>query len=148
MSFPELSNQTGLADELDLSGYNYREYFYEQDHEKYPGRVILGSENSHQASCWYAVTDHDYIAGQFLWTGIDFLGECKGWPVRISQAGLLKLTGAPKPLYYQRKALWTDVQKLSSPCGVQRESCWQRRKWMQVVASTPCLMWLASVVTC
>ncbi len=108
MSFPELSNQTGLADELDLSGYNYREYFYEQDHEKYPGRVILGSENSHQASCWYAVTDHDYIAGQFLWTGIDFLGECKGWPVRISQAGLLKLTGAPKPLYYQRKALWTD----------------------------------------
>ena len=108
MSFPELSNQTGLADELDLSGYNYREYFYEQDHEKYPGRVILGSENSHQASCWYAVADHDYIAGQFLWTGIDFLGECKGWPVRISQAGLLKLTGAPKPLYYQRKALWTD----------------------------------------
>ena len=127
MSFPELSNQTGLADELDLSGYNYREQFYEADHAKYPGRVILGSENSHQASCWYAVLDHDYIAGQFLWTGIDFLGECRGWPVRISQAGLLKLTGAPKPLYFQRKALWTEKPfvRLASGTGeTERHGVW------------------------
>ena len=47
MSFPELSNHTGYADVLDLSGYNYREYFYEEDHRTYPGRVMLGSENSH-----------------------------------------------------------------------------------------------------
>ncbi len=107
LSFPELSNRTGLADELDLSGYNYREKFYEEDHEKYPGRVLLGSENSHDPAAWYAVADHDYISGQFLWTGVDFLGECKGWPVRISQAGLLNLAGYPKPLYAQRKALWT-----------------------------------------
>ena len=80
MSFPELSNLTGYADALDLSGYNYREQFYEKDHETYPGRVILGSENSHDPAAWRAVEDHPYIAGQFLWIGIDFLGECPDGP--------------------------------------------------------------------
>jgi len=52
LSFPELSNRTGFADALDLSGYNYREHFYEEDHRKYPGRVLLGSENSHDPKAW------------------------------------------------------------------------------------------------
>lgn len=108
MSFPELSTRTGYADALDVSGYNYKEQFYEEDHARFPERPLLGSENSHAVPAWRAVLDHPYIAGQFLWTGIDFLGECRGWPVRISQAGMLDLAGFPKPLYYQRKALWTD----------------------------------------
>ena len=108
LSFPELSNRTGYADALDLSGYNYREQFYEEDHRKYPDRVILGSENSHDPAAWRAVEDKDYISGQFLWTGIDFLGECPGWPRRISQAGALDLRGMEKPLFAQRQALWTD----------------------------------------
>ena len=106
LSFPELSNRTGFADALDLAGYNYREHFYEEDHEKYPRRVILGSENSHDPAAWRAVEDHDYISGQFLWTGVDFLGECPGWPRRISQAGALDLRGKEKPLFAQRQALW------------------------------------------
>lgn len=108
MSFPELSNRTGYADVLDLSGYNYREHFYEQDHKAYPGRVILGTENGHEAVHWREVTDHEYMAGQFLWTGVDFLGECPGWPMRISQAGALDLRGKEKALYAQRQALWTE----------------------------------------
>ena len=106
LSFPELSNRTGYADQLDIVGYNYREHFYVDDHAKYPGRVLLGSENSHAPEAWYAVRDNDFISAQFLWTGIDFLGECHGWPVRISQAGMLDIAGNEKPLYYQRKALW------------------------------------------
>lgn len=112
LSFPELSNHTGFADELDLSGYNYREHFYEEDHRRWPDRVILGSENSHDPAVWRSVEDHEYIAGQFLWTGIDFLGECPGWPVRISQAGALDLRGKEKPLYAQRQALWTDQEMI------------------------------------
>ncbi len=108
LSFPELSNHTGYADALDAAGYNYREHFYLDDHKAYPGRVILGSENSHDPKAWYAVRDNAFMSAQFLWTGIDFLGECLGWPVRISQAGLLTLAGYEKPLYYQRKALWTE----------------------------------------
>lgn len=108
MSFPELSTRTGFADTLDISGYNYREYLYEEDHRRFPDRVIFGSENGHGCKEWYAVRDNDYICGQFLWTGIDFLGECRGWPVRISQAGMLDLCGYEKPLFWRRKALWTD----------------------------------------
>ncbi|MBQ9306429.1 MAG: DUF4982 domain-containing protein [Clostridia bacterium] len=107
LSFPELSNRTGLADELDLSGYNYREHFYADDHKTYPDRVLLGSENSHDPKAWYAVLDNEFISGQFLWTGVDFLGECHGWPLRISQAGMLNLAGLEKPLFAQRRSLWT-----------------------------------------
>ena len=108
LSFPELSCRTGYADALDIAGYNYREQLYEADHAEWPGRVILGSENNHDPAAWRAVEDHDFIAGQFLWTGIDFLGECPGWPIRISRAGALDLRGKEKPLYAQRQALWTD----------------------------------------
>ena len=107
MSFPELSTHTGFSDPLDLFGYNYRENYYDDDHARFPLTPILGSENGHAPSAWQAVLERPFIAGQFLWTGIDFLGECRGWPVRISQAGLLDLCGFPKPLYFQRKALWT-----------------------------------------
>lgn len=107
LSFPELSTRTGYADVLDASGYNYKEQFYEEDHARFPGRVIYGSENGHDAMAWKAVLDHDYICGQFLWTGVDFLGECHGWPVRISQAGLIDLAGYEKPLACMRKAMWT-----------------------------------------
>lgn len=108
LSFPELSTRTGFADVLDVTGYNYREHFYEEDHKRFPDRVIFGSENGHDPKAWYAVRDNGYICGQFLWTGVDFLGECRGWPVRISQAGMLDLCGNEKPLYYRRKAMWTD----------------------------------------
>ncbi len=108
LSFPELSTRTGYADVLDASGYNYKEQFYAEDHARFPGRVIYGSENGHGGKAWQAVKDNDYICGQFLWTGVDFLGECHGWPVRISQAGLIDLAGNEKPLYYMRKAFWTE----------------------------------------
>ncbi len=110
LSFPELSTRTGFFDVLDVVGYNYREHFYKEDHKRFPDKVIFGSENGHSPEAWYAVRDNEYICGQFLWTGVDFLGECRGWPIRISQAGMLDLCGNEKPLYYQRKALWTDVE--------------------------------------
>ena len=131
LSFPELSTRTGYADVLDASGYNYKEQFYEEDHKRFPGRVIYGSENGHGGKQWQAVKDNDYICGQFLWTGVDFLGECHGWPVRISQAGLIDLAGHEKPLYYQRKAFWTEAPfvKLSTEPnkGQKWHGVWQER---------------------
>ncbi|MBR5109481.1 MAG: DUF4982 domain-containing protein, partial [Clostridia bacterium] len=121
LSFPELSNRTGYADALDIAGYNYREQFYEEDHKAYPGRVILGSENSHDPEAWRAVTEHEYMAGQFLWTGVDFLGECPGWPKRISQAGALDLRGKEKPQYAQRLALWTKEPVIRIAVGPGEE---------------------------
>jgi beta-galactosidase len=103
-----MSNETSYPQELDVVGYNYQEYRYPDDHKKYPERVIYGSENGMAYSAWKAVEDNDYIAGQYLWTGIDYLGEARAWPARSSGAGLLDLAGFPKPQYYYRQSLWTD----------------------------------------
>lgn len=108
LAFPELSNLIGLADTLDVVGYNYKEHLYEQDCGQYPGRVIYGSENSASLEAWRAVRDHKEICAQFIWTGIDYLGEAKGWPVRAAPSGFLDLAGFKKPSYYYRQSLWSD----------------------------------------
>ncbi len=77
LAYPELSNQTGLSDALDIVGYNYKEHLYANDHKTYPKRVIYGSENSNDPICWKAVSEKEFISGQFLWTGVDFLGEAR-----------------------------------------------------------------------
>ncbi len=130
LSFPELSNPIGLSAEIDIAGYNYKEQFYAADHELYPDRVIYGSENSKDAAAWYAVRDNPYICGQFLWTGVDFLGECPGWPIRISRAGLLDLAGYEKPNFLHRTAMWTEAPYVRLTAG--DPGCWmedERMTW-------------------
>jgi beta-galactosidase len=46
--------------------------------------------------------------GQFLWTGIDYLGEAGQFPNRNSTSGLIDLAGNKKPEYYFRQSLWSD----------------------------------------
>lgn len=104
-----MSNAVGFADMLDVVGYNYQERQYANEREKYPDRVIYGSENSRDYNAWRAVVDNDFIAGQFLWVGYDFLGEARGWPERNSQAGLFDLCGFKKPIGWFRQALWSDT---------------------------------------
>ena len=94
---------------LDIEGYNYMEQLYAGDHAANPSRVIYGSENHHTLAAWQAVEQNDYIAGQFLWTGIDYLGEAGTWPSHGSGAGLLNLAAFPKNQYYFRKSLWAEA---------------------------------------
>lgn len=108
LAFPELSNITGYADCLDVVGYNYKEHLYEEDHKNYPNRILMGSENGKELHQWLAVEKNQYISGQFLWTGIDYLGETSIWPSHGSHAGLLTVAGFEKPSYYFRKSLWSN----------------------------------------
>ena len=106
-AFPEVSSRIGVLDSLDVLGYNYKEHLYEEDHKRFPKKPFVGSENGHSLEAWRAVTDNTFIAGQFLWTGIDYLGETNGWPVHGSSAGNLTLAGFEKPRYYFRQSLWS-----------------------------------------
>jgi len=118
-----MSDAVGLPELLDVVGYNYQESRYSEDHRKHPGRFIYGSENGGGWTQWLAVRDHDYICGQFLWTGIDYLGEASRWPNRGSAAGLLDLCGFKKPAAWFRQSLWTDkpmVYLFTSTSGVGR----------------------------
>jgi len=103
-----MSEAVGLPEMLDAAGYNYQESRYADDHRKFPRRIIYGSENSQAYAAWAAVRDNEYISGQFLWTGIDYLGEAGQWPNRASGPGLLDLCGFKKPLAWFRQSLWSD----------------------------------------
>ena len=107
-ALPELSSQIGFFNALDVVGYNYKEEFYDQDHARFPEKPFLGSENSHSYAAWQSVISRPFISGQFLWTGIDYLGEAHGWPIHGSGAGLLTLAGFEKPGYYMRRPLWSS----------------------------------------
>lgn len=107
-AFPELSAKIGFLDSVDVAGYNYKEQLYEESHAAFPEKPFLGSETGHSLSAWKSVTDNDYISGQFLWTGIDYLGEAQGWPIHGSGAGLLTLAGFEKPEFYRRQSFWSD----------------------------------------
>ena len=103
-----MSNETAYPSAIDVVGYNYTESRYDTDHEKYPQRIIYGSENRHDLEAWKAVRDKEHIFGQFLWTGIDYLGESGPWPARGSSAGLLDLAGQRKPNGWYRASLWSE----------------------------------------
>ncbi len=103
-----MSNETEYPAALDIAGYNYTEDRYDIDHKKYPNRVIYGSENRHDMAAWKAVRDNEHIFGQFLWTGIDYLGESGRWPARGFYSGLVSFDGKIKPRGLFRQALWSD----------------------------------------
>lgn len=103
-----MSNETGYASSLDITGYNYQEFRYASDHKKYPKRIIYGSENGMSLQAWEAVTENDFILGQFLWTGFEYLGEAGKYPNRHSTAGIIDLAGNKKPEFYFRQSLWSD----------------------------------------
>ena len=127
-----MSNTTSYPGNLDIVGYNYQEYRYQEDHQAFPKRIIYGSENGKSAEAWAAVDTSRNIFGQFLWTGFDFMGEARIWPVRSSGAGLLDLAGFPKADFYLRQSLWSDkpmayllASKISGGTG---EPAWRGSK--------------------
>src|SRR5579862_5836895 len=105
----QMSDAVNLPALLDVVGYNYQETRYAADHAQFPNRVIFGSETNHQYNNWTIVRDNAFVAGQFLWTGIDYLGEARAFPNRANGAGLLDLCGFKKPAAWFRQSLWSDA---------------------------------------
>jgi len=77
----------------------------------------------HSYNEWLTGQLEDFVAGEFLWTGFDYLGESgigaggyglepwntwPKWPWRSSVCGVADLCGFEKPGYWYRKSLWGD----------------------------------------
>ncbi len=110
------------------------ETFYDEDRRAHPDWCMIGTENGgiggirgeypmkmSERSGWWRQTyysapvnvgkllrytmSHDYVAGDFMWTGIDYLGEAH-WPERSSSAGVLDTCGFEKDGYYFYQSIW------------------------------------------
>jgi beta-galactosidase len=103
-----MSNETGYTDALDVAGYNYQESRYKADHIKYPKRPLYGSENGMTLDMWNYVAENEYVMGQFLWTGFEYIGEAGRFPSRSNTAGIIDLAGNKKPEFYFRQSIWSE----------------------------------------
>jgi beta-galactosidase len=99
----------GLADLLDVVGTNYRDEELLAAQRAKPTRKIIGTEITHDRASWVSMRDHPAYAGQFIWTGIDYLGESRAWPVVVSGSGFLDLTGTIRPIGHERQSWWSDT---------------------------------------
>ncbi|MFI3212553.1 MAG: glycoside hydrolase family 2 TIM barrel-domain containing protein [Eubacteriales bacterium] len=110
------------------------ELLYEIDHKNFPKRCILGSENysagmirgdyspekeflgffrsrdyryatMQHEHLWKLTATRDYIAGDFLWTGIDYLGEAP-WPNKGGYLAPIDSCGFEKDTYYYFRSIW------------------------------------------
>ena len=113
-----------------------REKYYSIDREAYPSRRFVGTESEGMGGIrgeypelspsdvsgslfdiaqaknidieqlWKFVSTYDYVAGDFMWTGIDHLGEAR-WPMKGSSTGVIDTCGFKKDSFYFYKSQWT-----------------------------------------
>ncbi|CIR45178.1 beta-galactosidase/beta-glucuronidase%2C truncated [Streptococcus pneumoniae] len=66
---------------------------------------------------WIADRDRLDYAGQFIWTGVDYIGEPTPWhnqndtPVKSSYFGIVDTAGIPKNDYYLYQSQWLDLDQ-------------------------------------
>jgi beta-galactosidase len=128
---------------LDVCGYNYVFGEYERDHSLYPERVIAGTESFAMDiyENWKMAMEKSYVTGDFVWTGMDYIGEAgigqvmtdsttMCWPWIISNCGDIDLIGNKKPQSYYRDVVWDrsplemEVEEIP-PAG----KVWKIRDW-------------------
>lgn len=72
------------------------------------------SWSSTHEETWDVVKHNDFVGGQFIWTGFDYIGEPTpyAYPARSSYFGVIDLAGLPKDSYYMYQSEWTDKEVL------------------------------------
>jgi beta-galactosidase len=107
-----------------------REKFYSIDRHDFPQRRFIGTENgampsfipgrSNSPSEFRSPSNqrieveqlqrftqvYDYVCGDFMWTGVDYLGEAR-WPAKASRSGVIDTCGFAKDGFYFYQSLWT-----------------------------------------
>ncbi len=68
------------------------------------------SWSSTHEETWNVVKHNDFVGGQFIWTGFDYIGEPTpyAYPARSSYFGIIDLAGLPKDSYYMYQSEWTQ----------------------------------------
>ena len=80
------------------------EYSLGDDSSRVRPNYTAGMINAEQL--WKFVALNDWFAGDFMWTGIDYLGEAR-WPRASSTSGVIDLVGFPDDGFYFYQSRWT-----------------------------------------
>jgi len=108
-----------IAKDADVLGLNYHEPLYQaytegiekpilgtECYEYYCG-TAMNFEDVTNKNPWRYVLENDNVIGQFIWAGIDYLGE-SCWPAKGWTGSILDICCFLKPNAYFRKSIWTD----------------------------------------
>ena len=85
-----------IGEVTDLVGYNYLEPRMIADHKRFPNRKMFVSEafvyysglrenlvrDFVEENPWHFVEENPFIAGSYVWAGVDYLGESSPWPAK------------------------------------------------------------------
>lgn len=109
---------------VDVAGHNYAAWRYEAERQRYPHRVVVGTETNPKdiAENWALVGRMPWVIGDFTWTGWDYLGEAglgmvaypaegKSWdadafPALLAYCGDIDITGFRRPASYFREIVF------------------------------------------
>ena len=73
--------------------------------------MFEGNLDINVESLWKFVRVYDYVAGDFMWTGIDYLGE-SFWPMKSAFSGVIDTCGFKKDGFYFYQSQWTEKPML------------------------------------
>jgi beta-galactosidase len=73
--------------------------------------LFLQNRSLDAEALWQFVRTYDYVAGDFMWTGIDYLGEAF-WPMKGASAGVIDTCGFKKDGFYFYQSQWTEKPML------------------------------------
>ena len=112
-----------FVEPMDVVGYNYLPQMYVPDHKKHPLRIMYCSESfpSQAFNYWMPVLKHEWVIGDFVWTGYDYMGEVsigwhgfdKGYPWTLAYCGDIDLCGFKRPQSFYRDVLWKHGDMVS-----------------------------------
>jgi beta-galactosidase len=92
------------TESVSAGGASYDRYSLGDDSAAVQTNYVTGMLRAERLWKWVAM--HDYFAGDFMWTGIDYLGESQ-WPAKGADFGPIDIAGHPKDSYYLYRSLWT-----------------------------------------
>lgn len=75
------------------------------------GNCTTGWGAKNPEYCIIADRDAEFCAGQFIWTGFDYIGEPTPYSTKNSYFGQIDTAGFPKDSFYIYRAEWTDYKK-------------------------------------
>jgi beta-galactosidase len=107
-----------FAEDVDVLGLNYQEPLYEAytagiakpivgtESYDYYSSTVENYEDVTTKNPWRYVLENNNVIGQFIWSGIDYLGE-SAWPAKGWAGAILDVCGFLKPNAYYRKSIWS-----------------------------------------